>query len=161
MRLSYRFGFSLALLWGVSGCPGVVPPPEPGLDDAKVRAEIEKWNGIAVDASGVDHIQLADTGTASAPGPVLSARAMAIAHIAMADVVGAATGEFLPYSRLLTAEAGASVEAGIAQAAHDTLVALYPQQAATFDAALAESLDTVEEGAAKDAGMALGAASAG
>ena len=38
----------------------------------------------------------------------------------------------------------ASVDAAIAQAAHDTLISLFPSQAASFDAALAEDLDRIQ-----------------
>ncbi len=164
MKALGRGGLSVLLISLLAGCPGVVAPPPDGdtntIDDAKVLAEVLKWNRIAIDASGFDHILLADTGSSSAPGPVLSARAMAITHIAMADVVAAASGEFLTYSRTLAGRGGAAVEAAIAQAAHDTLVALYPLQTASFDAALAESLDAVEDGDAKTAGIAFGAESA-
>jgi hypothetical protein len=98
---------------------------------------------------------------ASAPGPVLSARAMAIVHIAVADVVAAASGEFLTYSRPLAKPGDIAEEAAIAQAAHDTLIELYPAQAATFQAALLDSLNAVEESEAKSAGIAFGVESAG
>lgn len=159
MRSVVRGSLAVLTLSTLAGCPGVVVPPVGNiLDDARILAEVQKWNRIAVDASGVDHMNL---GTATAPGPVLSARAMAIAHIAMADVVAAASGEFLTYSRLLTAPEGEfSEEAAIAQAAHDTLIVAFPAQAATFDAALADSLAAVADGAAKTAGVAFGAESA-
>lgn len=161
MKAFGRGGLSVLLVSLLAGCPGVVAPPPDGdtntIDDAKVLAEVLKWNRIAIDASGVDHM---DLGTATAPGPVLSARAMAIAHIAMADVVAATSGEFLTYSRALESSGEISEEAAIAQAAHDTLIDSFPNQAASFDAALAESLDAVEDGDAKTAGIAFGAESA-
>lgn len=161
MKAFGRGGLSVLLVSLLAGCPGVVAPPPDGdtntIDDAKVLAEVLKWNRIAIDASGFDHMDLS---TATAPGPVLSARAMAIAHIAMADVVAVSSGEYLTYSRALESSGEISEEAAIAQAAHDTLIESFPAQAATFDAALAESLDAVEDGDAKTAGIALGAESA-
>ena len=159
MRLFGRGALALFLLPVLVGCPAIIPDPDPDptIDDAKVLAETLKWNRLAIDASGVDHMDLS---TATAPGPVLAARAMAIVHIAMADVVAAASGEFLTYSRTLSTPEGISVEAAIAQSAHDTLIASFPAQAATFDSALAESLDAVEDGVAQDAGIAFGAESA-
>lgn len=161
MKFLSRGALALFLLPMLVGCPSINPEPDPDpqptIDDAKVLAETLKWNRIAIDASGFDHMDLS---TATAPGPVLSARAMAIAHIAMADVVAASSGEFLTYSRTLSTPGDISVEAAIAQAAHDTLIESFPAQAATFDAALAESLDAVEDGDAKTAGIAFGAESA-
>ena len=55
--------------------------------------------------------------------------------------------------------AGASREAAVAQAAHDTLVAMFPSQTAIYDAALATQLGRLPAGAAQD-GARVGAAAA-
>jgi hypothetical protein len=65
---------------------------------------------------------------------------MAVVHIAMFDAVNAIFGEWESYALRSPAPPGASVDAAIAQAAHDTLVALFPSQTRSFDAALAEDL---------------------
>ena len=68
---------------------------------------------------------------------------MAIVHIAIFDAVNAIAGGYAELHAASTAApAGASVEAAIAQAAHDTLVALFPSQAPSFDAALADDLES-------------------
>ena len=65
--------------------------------------------------------------------PGRSSRAMAIVHIAMFDTVNAVVGGYraIPASRRARPALHA---AAISQAAHDTLAALFPSQAATFDA---------------------------
>ncbi|HEU0068908.1 MAG TPA: vanadium-dependent haloperoxidase, partial [Nitrospiraceae bacterium] len=51
---------------------------------------------------------------------------------------------------------GTSLQAGVAQAAHDTLVALFPSQAASFDTTLEEELEEIPDGRLKTNGIALG-----
>jgi hypothetical protein len=125
-------------------------------------ARLKHWNRIAVDASGLDH-------TPPLPGenrvfgqhlgPGRSSRAMAIVHIAIFDAMNAVVGGYHSYSPGLTAPRGTSVDAAIAQAAHDTLVALYSSQAASFDAALAQDLAALPD-RGKAAGVELGRRSA-
>jgi hypothetical protein len=50
----------------------------------------------------------------------------------------------------------ASIEAAIAQAAHDALVVLFPKQAADFHSALAASLSEVPDGSAEKQGCSVG-----
>ncbi len=93
-------------------------------------------------------------------GPCRAARAMAIVHIAMFEAVNAIEGDFQSYVGLPAAPAGTSRAAAVAQAAHDTLVALYTLQAADFDAELAVDLALVPDGAPKTQGIAVGQAAA-
>ena len=60
---------------------------------------------------------------------------MAIAHIAMADVVAAITGSFDSYTDVAAKPGAISQEIAISKAARDTLVALFPSQAQSFNAA--------------------------
>src|SRR6185503_5061347 len=62
---------------------------------------------------------------------------------------------FEPYHAHVQASHGASLEAAAAQAARDTLVALFPAQAGTFDAALAADLADIPPGRARQ-GVAVG-----
>ena len=64
----------------------------------------------------------------------------AIVHLAIHDALAAICGRYKPYAGPLSAYADSSRDAAIAQAAHDTLVALYPRQAARIDAWLREDL---------------------
>jgi hypothetical protein len=110
------------------------------------KEQILRWNQIAIDASGLDHKQPGPGEThvfGQQLGPGRSARAMAIVHIAIFDAVNAIAGGYEGYTRLSRASRGTSMEAAIAQAAHDTLVAMYPSQSASFDALLEEDLGSV------------------
>jgi hypothetical protein len=83
------------------------------------------------------------------------ARNMALVHVAMFDAVNAIDGSYEPYAAHVKASRGASKEAAAAQAAHDTLSALYPSRQAVFDAALAEDLAGIPDGRARQ-GIAIG-----
>jgi PAP2 superfamily len=119
------------------------PSLRPGYDG---KQQILRWNQIAIDASGLDHTQpLPDEDRifGHQVGPGRSARAMAIVHIAIFDAVNAITGGYESYTRLPRVFREISMEVAIAQAAHDTLVAMFPSQSPRFDAFLAEDLDLV------------------
>jgi hypothetical protein len=94
------------------------------------------WNEVAVNASGLDHTPVAD-GEARVfgeqLGPGRASRAMAIVHIAMFDAANAILGGYRSYTGIPRIFGRASTEAAIAQAAHDTLVAVFPSQRASFD----------------------------
>jgi hypothetical protein len=81
---------------------------------------------------------------------------MAMVHAAVFDAVNAVARQYNPYHVQTTASAGTSAEAAAASAAHDVLVHLYPGQAATFSAALTDSLATIPDGPAETGGVALG-----
>jgi hypothetical protein len=122
------------------------------------------WNEIALKANALDHARLAplrpDQG-----GPLRTARAFAIVHIAMFDVFNAIVGGYESYTGLdpasfdvdLDCDRGrASVDAAIAQAAGDTLIALYPSQAEDIEAVQRADLKTLPNGPAKNAGKRIG-----
>jgi membrane-associated phospholipid phosphatase len=79
----------------------------------------------------------------------LASRALAITQAAVYDSVNAIDRSFAPYFADVHASRGASLQAAAAQAAHDTLVALFPSQAVTFDAALAADLVGIAPGRAR------------
>jgi len=110
-----------------------------------------RWNQIAIDASGADH-----AGAKEQLGPGRSSRAMAIVHIAIFDGLNAAVDGYESYTHLGRVDSGPSLKATIAQAAHDTLVSLFPAQTASFDAALAADLSQVRDRRAKSEGVRLG-----
>jgi len=113
---------------------------------------IHRWNEIAVNASGVDHTPVAPGEQrvfGEQLGPCRAARAMAIVHIAMFDVVNAIAGGFKSYTGIPAARPGASMSLAIAQTAHDTLSRLFPSQKPSFDQLLAE--DIAQLGAQPDA----------
>lgn len=115
-------------------------------------ASVVRWNSIAIDASGRDHLP---TSKKEQTGPVRAARAMAIVHSAIADAVAAQTGKYQPFIAVDPAT-GANLQAAVAQAGHDTLVNVFPSQAGIFDAALTEDLGQIPDSPSKDAGVALG-----
>jgi hypothetical protein len=119
---------------------------------------IARWNQISIDASGLDHTPVA----AGDPrvfgeqvGPARASRAIAIVHIAMFDSVNAVLGGYKSYTNI-TPSKNASLPAAIAQAARDTLVALFPSQQTTFNQALSEDLNLIADGQAKTDGIDLG-----
>jgi hypothetical protein len=105
------------------------------------------WSNVAMDATGLDHTPVAAGDTrrfGEQAGPHRSSRAMAIVHIAMFEAVNAINGGYQSYvGNFGGAPRLSSVDAAIAQAAHDALVVLWPSQAADFDAKLTADLANV------------------
>ena len=132
-------------------------PPRRGTDALE---RLLRWNQIAVDASGLDHtpVQPGETRVFGEQlGPGRSSRAMAIVHIAMFDAVNAIGGSYRSYTGLRPAPGDTSMDAAIAQAAHDALVAVFPSQAVSFDQLLAEDLHEIRTGErAKALGIEVG-----
>ena len=128
-----------------SNLPKPKPKPKKGV------GTFLRWNQIAIDASGYDH------GAAREQlGPCRSSRAMAIVHIAMFDAINAVVGDYEGYTDVEAPKGSLSLEAAVSQAAHDTLVALFPSQAATFDTELAEDLADIKNRKDKAKGIDLG-----
>ncbi|HVF88435.1 MAG TPA: chloroperoxidase [Blastocatellia bacterium] len=136
----------------------------PALSRSEVRLSsgsttgIRRWNEIAINASGLDHTPVAPGENrvfGEQIGPCRSARAIAIVHIAIFEAVNAIDGSFKSYVGLPRASGRTSMEAAIAQGAHDTLVALFPSQKASFDELLAEDLNRIPD-SGKNAGVILG-----
>src|SRR5262249_38541051 len=72
------------------------------------------------------------------------------------DAVNSIDGQYSPYLTAAPNAKGASLDAAVAQAAHDTLAQLYPSQQAVFDSALADALASVPDGNAEARGVAFG-----
>lgn len=86
---------------------------------------------------------------------------MAIVHIAIFDAVNAIAGGHRSYTNVVATSKQTSMSAAIAQAAHDTLSALYPSQRESFDALLADDLrNQMPAGQWKSNGIDLGARAA-
>jgi hypothetical protein len=94
------------------------------------------------------------------PATIHSTRSMAMLHAAVYDAVSAIDRSHALYVLRLHAPRHASAEAAAAQAAHDVLVGLYPNQAPTLDADLAASLEGVPGGTARTQGTRVGAKAA-
>jgi len=110
---------------------------------------ITDWNEKAVSA-----------GYAARVTPGMSARNIAMVHIAMFEAINSIEPRYTPYRARLSAESNASREAAAAAAAHPILVRAYPEQTKEFDKALEASLATVPDGQAKMDGIRLGEQSA-
>jgi hypothetical protein len=117
------------------------------------------WNDVALQAVIDDHS--GTFGPADQGGPTRTSRALAIVHLAIYDAVNAIVGGHKPYLPIgLPAKKlkAASVDAAVAQAAHDTLAAMYPSQAGVFAGHLQKALKKVKKGRAQ--GVEVGAQAA-
>jgi hypothetical protein len=120
---------------------------------------LRHWNRIAIDASGLDHTPVAPGQQrvfGEQIGPARASRAMAIVHIAVFDAVNAIAGDYRSYTGVPRLGGDVSMRAAISQAAHDTLVTLFPSQRVTFDGYLADDLGRIQSGSSKRDGIALG-----
>src|SRR6266536_1469761 len=167
--------FSLLLLFAISSTAFARGPagtfrqaygplfhPQPDLaDNAKKFAHypVHRWNQIAIDAAGLDHtpVALGEHRTFGEQlGPGRASRAMAIVHIAIFDAINATLGQYQSYTGIQSAPHPFSTAAAVAQAAHDTLVSLFPSQKASFDQALADDLLRIISEPQKNNGIAFG-----
>jgi len=120
---------------------------------------VRHWNEIAINASGLDHTPVAaDENRVFGEqfGPVRASRAMAIVHIAVFEAVNAISGGYRSYIGMHRENPTSSMDAAIAQAAHDTLTALFPSQTTTFDQQLAHDLGQIPNNFSKSRGIDLG-----
>ena len=142
----------------------IAPARRDNASPIDARATLRYWNRIAVNASGLDHTPVAAGETrifGEQLGPGRASRAMAIVHIAIFDAVNAIAGGYRSYANLAPAAPDTAMNAAIAQAAHDTLVALYPSQRASLDALLADdSSHMLPRGRPHTNGSALGSRAA-
>ncbi len=74
------------------------------------------------------------------PPTILPVRSFAIMHLAMFDAVNSIDGSYTPYLTEVRGTRNASMKAAAAQAAHDVLAGLYPNQQASFAGELSQSL---------------------
>jgi hypothetical protein len=129
---------SLAVTGDAGSAPAAASSTAAGGD-----ALVLQWNEIAVQVIG-----------ATAPFP--STRAMATVQVAVFEAVNAITHKYRPYLGTVSAPDGASADAAVVTAAHDTLSWLFPSQQGLLDGRQAESLAAIPDGPAKDDGMAAG-----
>jgi len=120
---------------------------------------IHRWNAIAINASGLDHTPVAPGELrkfGEQLGPTRASRAMAIIHIAIFDSVNAVLGGYQSYTGIQPVKPPVSLDAAVAQAAHDALAALYPSQAPAFDSLLSDDLAKVSNKNERSNGVSLG-----
>jgi membrane-associated phospholipid phosphatase len=104
-----------------------------------------RWNNVLWSA-------VRTSGLGSPP----AARAAAIVQAAVYDAVNSIDQSYTPYLAMIPAPAGASKEAAAAQAAHDALVGLFPAQQSVLDVELQDSLQGLNDGDPKNAGILVG-----
>ncbi|HVM96251.1 MAG TPA: hypothetical protein VMT89_07670, partial [Candidatus Acidoferrales bacterium] len=149
---------AIACLLALQACGGSVNDSS-SVSETNAASSLHHWNQLAIDASGLDHtpVQPGESRVFGEQfGPTRASRAMAIVHIAVFDAVNAIAGGYKSYTDLAPAPAGTSTQAAIGQAAHDTLAALFPSQAASFDEQLSSELAGAPSGTAKSQGIDLG-----
>ncbi len=120
---------------------------------------VRHWNEMAINASGLDHTPVASGENrifGEQFGPARSSRAMAIVHIAIFEAMNAIAGGYQSYTGLAPSAGEASLQAAIAQAAHDTLVELFPSQTTSFDTLLATDLAKIPNNRPKANGIEVG-----
>lgn len=138
----------LSLLFGILASPASVRAAPAGKD------AILYWNAIALQVVVDDH-----SGTFGDPengGPTRTSWALAIVHIAMYDAANAIGGSFEPYNVVTSPTNGAAIDAAIAKAAHDTLVALYPNQEAVLGRELERAVQGIPKQHGCDEGLMVG-----
>jgi hypothetical protein len=144
----------VALAFAADSVSAATQGPPPGLNS------LLRWNKIAIGASALDHTPpaIGETRTTfrEQMGPGRASRALAIVHISMFDAVNATANAYNSYTGVRARAGALSIDAAIGQAAHDTLVALYPAQSTSLDALLATDLGRIKNGIAKANGIDLG-----
>ena len=128
-------------------------------NEGGAAGRLRHWNQIAIDASGLDHTPIEpgeERVFGEQLGPGRASLAIAIVQIAVHDALNAIAGRYSTYTGLRRGPSGASMEAAIARAAHDTLVAVFPSQRSHFDQALAGDLALLPNRQSKTDGIAVG-----
>ena len=113
-----------------------------GLASADV---VTDWNESAVNAGYTARVT-----------PGVSARNIAMVHIAMFEALNSIEPRYTPYRTRLATAASASRDAAGASAAHYILVRVYPDQTKEMNKALEASLAAVPDGPPKTEGIRLG-----
>ena len=98
--------------------------------------------------------------TTATQNPFFQARFAAITQLAVFEAVNSITHDYDPYLGTIAAPQTASAEAAAVAAAHGVLKNYFPASAASLDAARANSLAAIPDGAAKQQGIATGEAAA-
>jgi hypothetical protein len=157
--LSSGTGVSTAGQGGYADAQGKALEGQGRSADAETTRRVLYWNDATVKAVQLDSVPPAPGETRRAgeqPGPTYSSRAMAIVELAVFDAINAIAQRYPSYSGLPRAPSDTSADAAVAQAAHDTMAALWPSQKIRFDRWLAQDLASIPNGRAKWNGIALG-----
>jgi hypothetical protein len=107
---------------------------------------ILQWNRVLTQTIEIPNAQ---------PPTILPVRSFAMMHLAMFDAVNSIDGSYTPYLTEVRGTGNASIRAAAAQAAHDVLTNLYPNQQAIFASELSESLAGIKQNQASQ-GISIG-----
>jgi hypothetical protein len=145
-RIVERTSFTMAIVLLVVGCSsalaGRATSDEPNAAPRHPNAVLQ-WNRVATEILPVE------------AGPIIDSRAMAILHAAIHDAVNGVDRRYRPYTADLDSP-GASVDAAVASAARDILIALAPGAGDRIEREYALTLAGVPDGQAEDQGVAVG-----
>ena len=83
-------------------------------------------------------------------------RALVMKHVAMFEALNAIDRRYQPYRLNLVADRNTSREVAAATAGHDVLLALYPDQKASLDELLGQTLTAVPDGPPRERALILG-----
>jgi hypothetical protein len=129
-------GTGATIVEGPAVHPADARHPDPG-------SAVLRWSRLATEIFPVEI------------GPIIDSRAMAILHAAIHDAVNGVERRYEPYAADLSAP-GASVDAAIASAAHDVMIALVPSQRERIEQEYLGALAGVPDGPAREGGVRLG-----
>jgi hypothetical protein len=115
------------------------------LDGSPAENEVLRWNRIVTDA-------LAAAGT----DPLTESRDLAIIQISVHDTLNAIQARNETFATAAGSGAGASAETAVAQAAHDSLLALLPAAKPALDRELSGSLAKIANADSRNRGVDLG-----
>src|SRR5438477_12558485 len=124
-RYTYVGDAATQLLWR--------QPPPPIVGDS--TNSVRRWNQVAPDANAIDPTPPAPGDSriyGEQLGPTRTSRAFAIIHIAIFEAANAIAGTYRTYAGVDPVGSDTSTEAAVAQAAHDTLAAMFPSQTPRF-----------------------------
>jgi hypothetical protein len=126
--------------------PQGIAKQAPALPDASGSVPaISEWN---VKANAI--------ATGAGQSALVRAHSLAVLHVAMFEAMNVVERQSSPRKLDIPAERNASLEAAVAAAAHDVLVALYPDHSADLSSTLAMSLARIADDVPKARGYAVG-----
>jgi MYXO-CTERM domain-containing protein len=138
------------------GIMGIVASGVLANSAALAAGPVTHWNDVAVRVGR-------NLPSGPAIGPNSASRIVAVAQLAVYEAVNSVAKSYQPYRSFIPTNGPVSLEAAVAQAAHDALVTLQPAQAgqgANLDHELSVALAAIADGEAKQNGIQLGALAA-
>lgn len=157
-RLPYLLSGGAAL--ALAGCGGGGASNPIDVPTGKTPEVIQRWHDYALECSRLDFTPPSSGDPRATfkqqPGPCRTSRALAIVHLSMYDAVQSIAKRYKTYTSMPSFPGGSNFNVAAAQAAHDTLVNLYPAQKTQIDTWLTNELAKVGASAEKTNGIAAG-----